>query len=92
MPGAKNANKVPRESLHGGKSAEPGVAQGLADSLEMFTRDKHWVSTLFLLLLLTSLLAQKVKRLSTMWETWVQSLGWEDSLEKEMATHSSTLA
>ena len=31
-------------------------------------------------------------RLSTMWETWVQSLGWEDSLEKEMATHSSALA
>ena len=27
-----------------------------------------------------------------MWETWVQSLGWEDSLEKEMAIHSSTLA
>ena len=33
-----------------------------------------------------------VKRLLTMWETWVQSLGWEDPLEKEMATHSSTLA
>ena len=33
---------------------------------------------------------QRVKRLSTMWETWVWSLGWEDSLEKEMATHSST--
>ena len=33
-----------------------------------------------------------VKRLSTMWETWVRSLGWEDSLEKEMATHSSTVA
>ena len=32
-----------------------------------------------------------VKRLSTMRETWVRSLGWEDSLEKEMATHSSTL-
>ena len=32
-----------------------------------------------------------VKRLSTMWETWVRSLGQEDSLEKEMATHSSTL-
>ena len=28
----------------------------------------------------------------SMWESWVQSLGWEDSLEKEMATHSSTLA
>ena len=40
----------------------------------------------------TSLVAQTVKRLSTMCETWVQSLGQEDSLEKEMATHSSTLA
>ena len=30
--------------------------------------------------------------LSTMRETWVRSLGWKDSLEKEMATHSSTLA
>ena len=33
-----------------------------------------------------------VKHLPTMWETWVQSLGQEDSLEKEMATHYSTLA
>ena len=33
-----------------------------------------------------------VKRLPTMWETRVRSLGWEDPLEKEMATHSSTLA
>ena len=33
-----------------------------------------------------------VKRLPAMWETWVQSLDWEDPLEKEMATHSSTLA
>ena len=33
-----------------------------------------------------------VKPLSTMRETWVQSLGWEDPLEKEMATYSSTLA
>ena len=33
-----------------------------------------------------------VKRLSTVRETWVRSLGWEDPLEKEMATHSSTLA
>ena len=37
-------------------------------------------------------MAQMVKRLPAMWETWVQSLGQEDSLEKEMATHSSTLA
>ena len=40
----------------------------------------------------TSLVAQLVKGLSTMQETWVRSLGREDSLEKEMATHSSTLA
>ena len=36
--------------------------------------------------------AQTVKRLPTMWETWIQSLGREDLLEKEMATHSSILA
>ena len=36
--------------------------------------------------------AQMVKRLLAVWETWVRSLGWEDPLEKEMATHSSTLA
>ena len=40
----------------------------------------------------TSLVAQTVKCLRTMLETGVQSLGWEDPLEKEMATHSSTLA
>ena len=39
-----------------------------------------------------SLVAQTVKRLSTMQETQVQSLGWEDPLEKEMAIHSSTVA
>ena len=43
-------------------------------------------------LICASLVAQVVKRLSTMQETWVQSLGREDPLEKEMATHSSTLA
>ena len=40
----------------------------------------------------TSLVAEMVKHLPTMQETWVQSLGWEELLEKEMATHSSTLA
>ena len=33
-----------------------------------------------------------VKNPPTMWETWVRFLGWEDPLEKEMATHSSILA
>ena len=37
-------------------------------------------------------MAQRVKRLPAMWETWVQSLDREDPLEKEMATHSSILA
>ena len=40
----------------------------------------------------TSLVAQTVKHLPTMQETWVRSLGQEDPLEKEMATHFSTLA
>ena len=39
-----------------------------------------------------SLVAQSVKNLSTMWETWVQSLDWEDPLEKGKATYSSILA
>ena len=37
-------------------------------------------------------LAQMVKNLSAMWETWVQSLGWEDPLEQGNAIHSSILA
>ena len=40
----------------------------------------------------TSLVAQMVKRLSTMRETRVPSLGWEDPLEKDMAIHSSSIA
>ena len=39
-----------------------------------------------------SLVAQRVKHLPAMWETWVQSLHWEDVLENGMATHSSILA
>ena len=39
-----------------------------------------------------SLIAQLVKNLPAMQETWVQSLGWEAALEKEMAAHSSVLA
>ena len=39
-----------------------------------------------------SLVAQTVKNLPAMWEAWVQSLGWEDPLEKAMAIHSRILA
>ena len=37
-------------------------------------------------------MAQTVKCLPAIWETWIRSLGWEDPLEKEMATHSSSFA
>ena len=50
------------------------------------------IGTLFIALSRAFLIAQVVKRLPAMWETQVRSLGWEDPLEKEMATHSSTLA
>ena len=43
-------------------------------------------------ILYSSLVAQLVKNLPTMQETWVRSLGWEDPLEKGKATHSSILA
>ena len=39
-----------------------------------------------------SLVAQLVKNPQAMWETWVQSLGWEDPLEKDTAIHSNILA
>ena len=42
--------------------------------------------------MVASLVAQTVKRLPAMQETWVQSLGQKDPLEKEMATHSSIIA
>ena len=46
----------------------------------------------FYVYLFRSLVAQMVKRLSTVRDTWVRSLGREDPLEKEMAIHSSTIA
>ena len=51
-----------------------------------------WELNQGLLHCMTSLVAQTVKRLSTMQETWVRSLGQEDPLEKEMAIHFSTIA
>ena len=53
-----------------------------------------WTQTAFSIILnyLASLVAQTVKHLPATQETWVQSLGREDPLEEEMATHSSVLA
>ena len=50
------------------------------------------IGTLFIALSRAFLIAQVVKRLPAMWETRVRALDLEDPLEKEMATHSSTLA
>ena len=52
------------------------------DGDEMYVLEYSWAS----------LVAQLVKNLPAMWETWVQSQGWEDPLENRTATHSSILA
>ena len=65
---------------------------GIAQIVSSVKKTNSVVSLFDFLLTWTSLVAQLVKHLSTGWETWVQSLGREDPLEKEMATHSSTLA
>ena len=53
---------------------------------------ENWTSKEKLPRAMASLVAQRVKRLPAVQETWVRSLGQGDPLEKEMATHSSTLA
>ena len=55
------------------------------------TRDKLFFRSV-IKWILASLVVQRLKRLPAMWETWVRSLGREDPLGKEMATHSSILA
>ena len=60
--------------------------------LHPYASSAFWAQSAYLPIIRTSLLAQTVKRLPTMWETSVQSLGREDPLEKEMVTHSSILA
>ena len=57
------------------------VLCGISGSFDM-THRQLWAS----------LVAQLVKNLPAMWETWIRSLGWEDLLEKGEATHSSILA
>ena len=57
-----------------------------------YTGGNRPLSLLITALLLGFPAAQLVKNLPAMRETWVRSLGWEDPLEKEEATHSSILA
>ena len=74
--------------------SHPYMTNGKTIALAMQTFVGKGMSLLLICCLgcLTSLVAQTVKRLSTMQETWVQPLGWEDPLVKEMAIHSNTLA
>ena len=63
--------------------------------LNTFSPKFHWCHWCYLELYVPqvhTLVVQMVKHLPTIWETWVQSLGQKDPLEKEIATHSSTLA
>ena len=75
--------------------SHPYMTSGKTIALTRWTFVGKAMSLLFNVLfklVITSLVAQTVKRLSTMRETQVRSLGWEDPLEKEMAIHSSTIA
>ena len=62
---------------------------GIYNSFRFIKRPMEWRLCIHLW---ASLVAQRLKRLPAMRETWVRSLGREDPLEKEMATHSSTRA
>ena len=73
-------------SWQGRPSGEPGVGDPAREASRRFRLE------VFLTTARTSLMAQRVKPLSAMQGSRVRSLGWEDPLEKEMATHSSTLA
>ena len=65
----------------GGSGSIPGSGRSSGEGID-YPLQYSWAS----------LVAQLVKKSPTMWETWIQPLGWEDSLEKEMATCSSILA
>ena len=69
-----------------------GIDVPLTHPLPEKPAEEHALHHPFDKLLWVSLVAQSLKHLPAMQETWVQSLGWEDSLEKEMATHPSILA
>ena len=70
------------------KSQKQNKTKQTKKTLQSFLRSQHNMTNPHVI----SLVAQMVKRLPTMQEIQVHSLGWEDLLEKEMATHSSTLA
>ena len=82
-PGEGNGNPLQYSCLENPWMEKPGRLQSMG-----LQRVRHdWTTSLSL-----SLVAQMLKGLLTLQDTWARSLGWEDPLEKEMANHSSTLA
>ena len=76
-------NSVGKESIS--NAGDPGLIPGSGRAVREgigYPLQYSWAS----------LVVQTVKHLSVMWEIWVQSLGWEDSLEEGMTTHPSILA
>ena len=65
----------------GGPGSIPGLGRSAGEGIG-YLLQQSWAS----------LVVQLVKNLPAMWKTWVQSLGWEDPLEKEKAIHCSILA
>ena len=65
----------------GDPSSIPGLGRSTGEGID-YPIQHSWAAPV----------AQLVKNLPAMWETWVQSLSWEDPLEKEKAAHSSILA
>ena len=76
----RSAGKEPTCNV-GDPSSIPGLGRSPGEGLG-YPLQHSWAS----------LVTQLVKNLPAMWQTWVQSLGWEDPLEKGKATHSSILA
>ena len=73
---------------HGARESHPTLQPWASVIILKYEDDNFFPMGLFWV----SLVAQLVKNLPAMQETWVRFLGWEDPLEKKLATHSSILA
>ena len=105
-PGVGNGNPLQYSCLGNSmdRGAWRAIVHGVAKNQTLLNELSNLVSKMFLWVLWAPCRklidpkekvglpwAQTVKNLLAMWETWVQSLGWEDPLEQGMATHSSIL-
>ena len=93
---ARRGTGVPRERVRSSRSVHGAPCLSFPLPVGDGEEGRGWVRPLALTFRLLSPAsgwrAQRLKRLPAMQETWIQSLGWEDPLEKEMANYSSILA